>query len=774
MDKASRIHITGIVQGVGFRPFVYNLAGKYNLKGFCLNDSEGVTIEVQGNSVDRFIDELKAAPPPLSRIETFSVEDVAASPYTDFSIRESQKKDGKFVLISPDIAICPDCLRELLDPADRRYLYPFINCTNCGPRYSIVKDIPYDRPFTTMAPFKLCADCESEYHNPADRRFHAQPNACAHCGPMLWLAEDHLAKPYEVNYSAIKMVQELLKKGAILAIKGLGGFHLACDAENDKAVKKLRERKRKSLLKGVSSNKPFALMSPDIEKIKSYAHVSRLEQETLEGRIRPIVLLEKKDSRNLSESIAPNNTRYGVMLPYTPMHYLLFNSEAHNFRALVMTSGNLSEEPITISNNEAEERLSGIADYFLQHNRDIYMRVDDSIVRADGKLRILRRARGFTPSPIHIGEEVKDILACGAELKNTFCITKGKNAILSQHIGDLENFEALEFYKETLKNLKNSFRSEPGIIAHDMHPDYLSTKFASEYIEENNIKHEDVFPVQHHHAHIASCMAENGLRQKCIGISFDGTGYGTDGNIWGGEFLIADRLDFKREAHFSYIALPGGDKAVKEPWRVALSYLMHTYNDENSDEVKLFLKRFESKESDIILKMIKGRINSPLTSSAGRLFDAIASIIGLRDRITFEAEAAIELEAIADNSVKESYPYAVENREPSEIDLRPLIMAIINDLKDGISLPTISGRFHNTIADIIKNIARKVRSRDKTNDVVLSGGVFQNNLLLQKTQELLEAEGFKVWTHGQVPSNDGGIALGQAIVAWERFKHKGV
>lgn len=759
------IKIKGIVQGVGFRPFVYNLAVKYGLKGWCLNDSEGVVIEVEGDPDAAFIDEIKNSPPPLSRIESIAVEKVAGNcGYSGFTIRESMSVDGKSVLVSPDVAVCSDCLNEMLNPSDRRYLYPFINCTNCGPRYSIVKDIPYDRPKTTMAPFKMCAECESEYHDPSDRRFHAQPDACALCGPKVWL---HGKPDAGVNFDAIKAAQRLLKEGAVLAIKGLGGFHLACDAENPVAVAKLRERKRRSLKKGLQSNKPFALMAPDIETVRSFCEVSNDEEKALLERQRPIVLLEKKKGQQIiADAVAPGNRRLGVMLPYTPLHRLLFHPEGV-FKALVMTSGNLSDEPIVIENDDALERLSAIADFFLLHDRGIYMRVDDSILRMDGKAkRLIRRARGFVPDVIPLNEEMEEVFAAGGLLKNTFCMTKGQNAIVSQHMGDLENFEAMEFYKETFRNLKNTFRAEPKIVAHDLHPDYLSTAFALEYAREHNIPASRVIAVQHHHAHIVGAMAEHGLKNEVIGISFDGTGFGSDGHIWGGEFLIANRRQFKRAAHLKYAYLPGGDMAAKEPWRMAVSYLV---DSGGVDSVKGFRQRIGSKAA-VVGEMIRKGVNSPYTSSMGRLFDAVASIIGLRDEITFEAEAAIELESAAYMNEIGSYPFSFSNSEPMEIDATPLIRAVVNDTNKGVSKEAIAGRFHNAIADMTLTVCAKLRDSSGINDVVLTGGVFQNSLLSKLATVQLVKAGFKVYMQEKVPSNDGGISLGQAVVAWERVK----
>lgn len=772
MNKA-RIQITGIVQGVGFRPFVYNLAATHGLNGYCLNDSEGVVIEAEGASLDEFIRDLRLKAPPLSKIETITVTDSSERGFSGFTIRESVAVTGKSVLVSPDISICGDCLRELFDPTDRRHLYPFINCTNCGPRYSIVKDIPYDRPRTTMARFTLCPKCDKEYHDPSNRRFHAQPNACERCGPKAWLAyRDGSKTDAGVNFNAIKEAQRLLKEGNILAIKGLGGFHLACDATNDEAVKRLREKKRKSFIKGGSSNKPFAVMSPDMESIRSFALVEEKEEAALKHRMRPIVLLRKSAS-TLSPHVAPGNNRYGVMLPYTPLHFLLFHEGG--FKALVMTSGNLSDEPIVISNEEAIARLSMIADYMLLHDRDIYMRVDDSIVRVDnGVQRVLRRARGFTPDAIPLGEEMDEIFAAGPLLKNTFTITKGHNAIVGQHMGDLENVDALEFYKETLRNLKNTFKAEPKAVALDMHPDYMSSAFAKEYAESHGIKIDRIIPVQHHHAHIASVMAEHGLTDEVIGIAFDGTGLGVDGEVWGGEFFVTSRRTFTRSAHLSYVRLPGGDAAVREPWRMALSCLVSSFGENAEKEAPFFFERREAKEAAIVKRMVETGLNSPLTSSAGRLFDAVASIIGLKDRISFEAEAAIELESIAEiREGLDPYPFGIKEGKPAIIDTAPLIRAIVEDVRRGVSKGEISGKFHLTMAETIVTVAKAIREETGLAKAALSGGVFQNATLLSLALERLEEAGFKCYTNERVPANDGGVSLGQAVVAWEKLKKGG-
>ena len=792
MDMRTRIHVTGVVQGVGFRPFVYNLARKYNLRGFCLNDSEGVVIEVEGAGVEAFISEMRASPPPLSRIESLITQRLGpAGVYSDFRIEESLPEEGRFTLVSPDIATCPDCLRELFSPDDRRFRYPFINCTNCGARYSIILDIPYDRPKTTMSGFPMCAECEEEYRDPGNRRFHAQPNACPECGPRAWLIEKGAkggrgatSGPIteEVNFSAIARAARLIKEGAVIAVKGLGGFHIACDAENDGAVRRLRERKRRSLVRGQKegSNKPFALMARDIERLRSLCSFNDAEIKALEGTLRPIVIMEKKYPNTISGAVAPGVRSFGCMLPYTPLHHLLLSVEGAGFTALVMTSGNLSEEPIVISNEEAVERLSPLVDFFLLHDRPIYMRVDDSIVRftrGEDAQRVLRRGRGFTPVVIDVGGGMEEILATGAELKNTFTLTKGGYAVVSQHIGDLVNLEELDFFRETLKNLKNTFRVEPVHVAHDLHPDYLSTGFAEEYFSAIEDPGKKIIPVQHHHAHIVSAMAEHNLYGEVIGVALDGTGFGTDGALWGGEFLLATRGDFTRKAHLMYQRLPGGDTAVKEPWRTALSYLHSTFGDEMYEAHPAFFERFDMEKVDIVVNMMKRGLNSPLTSSAGRFFDALSSILGIRDVITFEGEAAIELETVAWDSpegAQRPYSFEILPGEALVIDTRPVIRGVVEDLCSGVNRSRIASRFHWTVARMILSLSRIISKEEGARDVVLSGGVFQNALLLEMTTGLLKKEGFRVWTNEKTPVNDGGVSLGQAVVARERIKREKV
>ncbi|MDH4100788.1 MAG: carbamoyltransferase HypF [Nitrospirota bacterium] len=768
MAPRTRIEVTGIVQGVGFRPFVHNLAHRHQLGGYCRNTPDGLLIEVEGEGVDQFIHELKSQAPPLSRIDAIRMEAIPpVGRGSEFVIRDSLAADGRAPLISPDIATCPDCLRELFDPADRRYRYPFINCTNCGPRYSIVLDTPYDRSKTTMASFAMCAACEAEYHDPANRRFHAQPNACPQCGPKIWLrgALSADAGRHE-GAGAIGQAIALLKEGKIGAIKGLGGFHLACDAANQTAVERLRDWKRRS-------NKPFALMMKDVETVRRFCTVTESEERILAGGLKPIVLLEKLESSPLAEAVAPRNDRLGVMLPYTPLHALLLASDA--FEALVMTSGNLAEEPIVIDNDEAIKRFS-VADFFLLHDRNIYMRVDDSIVTGEDRTSVIRRSRGFVPETIDLGEELDDILACGAELKNTFCLTKGHYAILSQHIGDLQNWEAMTFFKETLANLRNTYRVEPKIVAHDLHPDYMSTTIAQEYAKKNEIPPERVVAVQHHHAHIASCMAEHGLHKRVIGIAFDGTGYGEDGHVWGGEFLLSDRAAFKRMARLRYIPMPGGDKAAKEPWRMTSTWLFHILGKDAENRCRWFFSRFDPENVRIIRSMLKDT-HLPLTSSMGRLFDAVSSLLGLVDINTFEGEAAMALEAAARRGMSSElkpYPFRLAGGNCFVVDPAVAIAVMVANIVDGVELPVIAARFHLTIAGIIGDICRWMRNEYGIGEVVLSGGVFQNRLLADMVRSSLAREGFSVWTHEKVPCNDGGIALGQAVVAWERVKRGAV
>ncbi len=748
-----RIRVRGIVQGVGFRPFVYNLAHELGLAGYVLNSSAGVTIEIEGGQpvVAQFVATLRNSPPPLAQIEDIAIAELEPAGDVGFVIRHSEAEPGEFVLVSPDVATCDDCWRDFGDAANRRYGYPFTNCTNCGPRYTIIQDIPYDRPTTTMAKFRMCALCQAEYDDPSNRRFHAQPNACPECGPGLALVPSAGDFPREGDYQSretpaiLRRARELLHEGKIVAVKGLGGFLLACDAENDAAVSALRTRKRRS-------DKPFALMARDIAAVESFCAVTPEERDLLLSSRRPIVILRRREGSSISPAVAPGNNTIGVMLPYTPLHYLLFSDspdEPSQFRALVMTSGNLSEEPIVTANEEAWQRLREVADWFVFHNRDIYMRADDSVARVfEQRERVLRRSRGYVPHPVDLGMELQEILACGAELKNTLCLTKGRYAILSQHIGDLENYETLVFYEETLANLKKLFRVEPRAVAYDLHPQYMSTQFAQRLALEPKIG------VQHHHAHITSCMAENHLSGKVIGVAFDGTGYGTDGKIWGGEFLVADFTGFERRAHLRYVSLPGGDAAVRQPWRMALSYLRDTFGDDTSSSALNLACISQVPKANIAFvdSMLARRLNCVDTSSCGRLFDAVSSIVELRHEVTFEGQAAIELEMIADADIERAYPYAICEGNVAQLDMRSMIEAIVRDLSRGIAAKEISAAFHNTLAAAIVELCRMIRDGENLNRVCLSGGTFQNVFLLRRAVAGLRSNGFEVFLHSKRPA----------------------
>lgn len=766
MAKRAKIEVKGIVQGVGFRPFVYNLATSLGLHGYVTNTSDGVTIEIEGDEVKGFVERLRSEAPPLSKIVELRVFDLPPEGFRGFSIIES-RDNGRFTLISPDVSICDDCLRELYDPHDRRYLYPFINCTNCGPRYSITRSVPYDRPNTTMAVFEMCSDCYREYNDPGDRRFHAQPIACPSCGPRVELRITN--RIYNnLNYEdPVKGAIDLLKRGAILAIKGLGGFHIACDAENEEAVRLLRLRKRRS-------NKPFALMAPDLDRVSRYCYSSSEEEALLMSEKRPIVLLKKRDPSLLPEQVSPNNDYLGFMLPYTPLHYLLFyypegSTIKCNFNALIMTSGNLSEEPIEKDNDAAIKRLSGIVDAFLLHDRDIFMRVDDSVLRinvANKGVFFHRRSRGFVPEPIDLHEDGPDVLGIGADLKNTFTITRGRFAIPGQHIGDMENYETLAFFEESLGNIKKIYRAEPVAIAHDLHPDYLSTRWALREGKKGLI----TSGIQHHYAHIASVMAEKNLRGKVIGVAFDGTGFGTDGSVWGGEFLIADLRGFERPLHFRYTPLPGGERAIREPWRMAVSFILKAFEDR--DESIYYLKGLGLTERagvdlERFIELIDKGDFCPFTSSAGRLFDAVSAILGLCYINTFEGEAPIALESMVRDGIGGAYEFYVSE---DEIDFSPCIRGILLDIKDGLERTTIATKFHNTVSNAIYEGVKRLSSLYATRDVVLSGGTFQNQYLLKRTFKELTCSGFDVYINERVPCNDGGISLGQAYILRERLK----
>ena len=684
------ISIQGVVQGVGFRPFVFNLARSLFVKGYISNTPDGVVMTAEGDNLDLFIERIRREAPPLARIMSIDIAPVKSFGFHDFSIRESSGV-GRFTLLSPDVSVCNDCLDELLDRKDRRFLYPFINCTNCGPRYSITKKVPYDRVNTTMNTFEMCEKCLVEYHNPEDRRFHAQPNACPACGPQLELVMPASGTKISEKDNPLEKALDLLREGKIVAIKGLGGFHIACDATNAQAVMTLRGRKRKS-------NKPFAIMASDIATIRNYCSVSADEEKVLLSHQRPIVLLQKRDDFALTEEIAPNNKYVGFMLPYTPLHHILFSYPDYDNKnfidselsVLVMTSGNITEEPIVHNNEESYLKLLSIADAFLVHNRDIFMRVDDSVIKvrdqsrsgADPMISFVRRSRGYVPEPIPLFEDGPDVLGCGADLKNTFTITKGNYAIPSQHIGDMENYETLRFFEETLKNLKSVYRAEPEVVAYDLHPQYLSTRWALSLGTEVSGKTLQTMGIQHHYAHIGSVMAENGLREKVIGVAFDGNGYGEDGLLWGGEFLLADIKGYKRAGHIKYTPMPGGEMATREPWRMAISYLKEAAADEIMDFIRPtgFIEKYGRDTIERIIKIASDRKFSPLSSSAGRLFDAVSALIGICDKNTFEGEAAIAMESQTREGIQEDYPVDMSFKDPVEIDFSLAILKIIEDM----------------------------------------------------------------------------------------------
>jgi hydrogenase maturation protein HypF len=752
------VNVRGVVQGVGFRPFIYRLATMHYLFGWVRNTSGQVEMEVEGNEteINCFLQELKTQAPPMARIEHIRTKLSSPVGYTDFQIKESLTQKDKYQLVSPDIATCADCRSEVFNPADRRFRYPFTNCTNCGPRFTIIEDIPYDRPNTTMREFQMCPRCSAEYNDPLNRRFHAQPNACPDCGPQLKLV-DVTGKTVKCA-DIIRKAAGLLKDGKILAIRGLGGFQLACDATNQKTVNLLRERKHRPA-------KPFAVMAATIEDIIIHCRVSGAEAKLLSSPQAPIVLLRwNAKISDIAPAVAPDLKYLGMMLPYTPLHHLLLRETG---LPLVMTSGNLSEEPIAKDNDEALVRLNGIADYFLLHNRGIYARYDDSVylVAAD-KPVASRRARGYAPYPIHLPYKSTQILACGAELKNTFCLTRDDHAFISQHIGDLENEETLEHFENTIELYEKLFRIRPEAIACDLHPEYLPSKYAARIAAE---KHLPLIPVQHHHAHIVSCMVENGVAKPVIGVAFDGVGYGTDGAIWGGEFLVADWHSFRRAGQFEYVPMPGGAAAIKKPYRMALGYLYSLLGEDFSLDSLPLAKR-NPDEITVIKQQIQKNINCPLTSSAGRLFDAVAALTGLNGEVSYEAQAAIALEMQAPTRFIQSriktYPYSFEQQNGvTVIKLRELFAAVIDDVRKNIAVSAISLKLHRTLAKITVDMCGKITLETGIKQAALSGGVFQNRLLLKLTSAGLNQAGFQVFTHHLVPCNDGGLSLGQAVIA---------
>ncbi len=748
-----RIRVRGIVQGVGFRPFVYALASRHHLTGWVRNTSAGVEIEVNGAPQDlhTFAEAIKNQPPPLARIDWFDDREVPPDHYQRFDIIESQPQPGDFIPVSPDVAICADCRRELFTPGDRRYRYPFINCTNCGPRFTIVKDVPYDRPTTTMAEFAMCSDCSREYHDPLDRRFHAQPVACPRCGPQIWFEAGGVRLAEKED--ALTLARQWLCEGKILAVKGLGGYHLACDAANPQAVAQLRSRKKRS-------DKPFALMATDISVIERHCSLNDFEKHLLASPQAPILLLERKPDSRLSPQVAINQRTYGFMLPYTPLHLLLMEPAPGFPEVLVMTSANLAEEPIAYQDAEARERLSGLADGYLLHNREIHMRTDDSVLRAArNQVYLIRRARGFAPDPVRLQHPIKRVFAAGAELKNVFCLTRDDYAFLSHHIGDMENFETLQSYEMGVAHFERLFRIQPEILACDLHPDYLATRYARTRAENDQLP---LYHVQHHHAHLAACLADNGwsTHEPAVGVCMDGTGLGTDGAIWGGEFLIGGYGGFHRFAHLKYVPLPGGDAAVQRCSRMALAHLWAAGLPWEPDLIPL--AELSREETMVLRQQLEKGLNTPPTSSAGRLFDAVSALIGVRQTATYEGQAAIELENIADPGESGCYTFEYH---PGEIDPTRLWWEILADLRNSIPAPVISARFHNGLARLVLEVCQKISAATSIKTVCLSGGVWQNMTLFNKTVPLLEKAGYTVLTHSQVPANDGGIALGQAVIA---------
>lgn len=752
MDNVQRrqVRIEGVVQGVGFRPFVYRIATERNLTGTVCNDSRGVLIEIEGAKapLDSFLLTLQAELPPLASISRLEVTNQPVAGEAGFSIIESRSNSSRLAQVAPDTHVCPDCLKELFDPADRRHRYSFINCTNCGPRYSIVTAVPYDRPLTTMVDFPMCPDCLQEYQDPLSRRFHAQPNACDACGPQLSFCNEQ-GRPIACD-DPLQQAVASLQKGQIVAIKGLGGYHLAVDATSTVAVERLRQRKHRD-------EKPFALMVFSPERAKQFARMTALEERMLNGVERPIVLLEQLPNSPIAPSVAPRNRFFGVMLAYTPLHYLLLE----NFPALVMTSGNQSDEPIAFEDADASSRLNGIADAYLVHNRRIHIRTDDSIVRSmGGEPLMLRRSRGYVPRGVALLREQPPVLAMGAELKNTICLTRGDRAYLSHHIGDLKNQEVVVSLHQSIAHLQGILEVQPKIVAHDLHPDYLSTRAVESLPEMRKVA------VQHHHAHLASCMADNGVDQEAIGVIFDGVGYGSDGHIWGGEFLLGDFNGFRRVGQLDYLPMPGGDAATREPWRMAVSYLIQAFGDDFPESV--LTCEITSAQLKLLKQMVAKRLNSPLTSSCGRLFDAVAALAGIRDRVSYEGQAALELEMVlkADAGQAGGYPFAIRReRDLLLIDAVPMIHQLVKDLGNKVKKSHVSAQFHNGLSRAIADVCKAIRAEVGERPVALSGGVFQNRYLTERTMELLREEQFEVLVHRQVPPNDGGLSLGQAVIA---------
>ena len=776
------MRICGLVQGIGFRPFVWKRAQQYGLTGWVLNDSTGVTLEIQGTppQVEAFLENFREAVPPLAKIDSLVVADIAPTVEAEFSIRTSSSIDSLSTPISPEISVCAECLSELNDEANRRFRYPFINCTNCGPRFTIVKDIPYDRLLTSMKSFTMCAACQTEYDDPSDRRFHAQPNACPACGPSVWWVtstsndDAFISKPEPTvdSSTAIQQFHNAIHAGQIVAVKGIGGFHLACAATNPTAIARLRERKGRI-------DKPLAVMVRDVDHAARFAVVSPVEKRLLECSARPIVLLTKrqdmtrrqdsKDEVNLvSEAVAPGNDFVGVMLPYSPLHYLLID-----YSSLVMTSGNLADEPIVRTNSEARQRLQQVADAFLLHDRDIQVVCDDSVVRCvDDDLLPIRRSRGYAPLPVKLHQSGPEVLAMGGELKATFCVTKDHYAYMSQHIGDMGNVETLEAMQRCVDHFLRLFQVKPQAIAADLHPQYLSTQWAHKLAQELGVP---LIRVQHHFAHLVGLHTEHYLPadQKIIGCCFDGTGFGVDGAIWGGEFMIADANHFERFAQLKYVPLPGGDASVRRPYRFALAQLWAGGLEWDSDLPSV--AACPKSELTLLRQQLERNFHCVSTSSMGRLFDAIASLAGIRHEVNYEAQAAMEMEALAMRASEEvdsnAYSFSLERTSPIEIDNANLLAQVCTDIRLSVCPSVIAAKFHYAVARMILDVSIRAREETQINTVGLSGGVFQNVLLLRLAKRLLTQNSFEVLAHAIVPPNDGGLALGQAIVARNQLQN---
>jgi hydrogenase maturation protein HypF len=737
------VRVRGIVQGVGFRPYIYRLAREHRLEGSVANTPEGVIIHVRGEAaaLNAFVEALPRRRPPLARITELVVESALVPDTAGFRIEESEEGASATTLIPPDVTVCRACLSELFDPEDRRYRYPFINCTDCGPRYTLIRGLPYDRSLTTMASFPLCPECRREYEDPENRRFHAEPNACPRCGPKCRLLDGE-GEELRVD-DPIRETVRLLEEGRIVAVKGLGGFHLMVDATSEPSVVRLRERKHRE-------EKPLALLAVSVARVREFCRVRPGEEALLESPERPIVLLEREENSRIAPSVAPGQSSYGVMLPYTPLHALILDSSLY---AVVATSGNRSEEPIVLDDEEAVERLGGIADSFLVHDRRIHRRADDSVVRvAAGRTRLLRRARGYAPRPIVLKEEASPILAVGGQFKNTICLTRGRDAFLSPHVGDLDNLRAFDGFRESISHLSKTLEIAPVVVVHDLHPEYLSTRWA---LEESGLP---AIGVQHHHAHIASVLAEHGVDESVVGIAIDGTGFGGDGTVWGGEILVASLRGFERRWHLPQVVLPGGDRAAREPWRMAVAWLHRLYGRELFDLDLPFLEAVSRDRVRRLLGAIESGFGWPLTSSCGRLFDAVAALVGLRLETSFEGQAAMELEALAEKADDSPAP-----ESPRAVD--DVVRDVVEGIRQRRDPSSIAARFHLGLADALSDTAATIATESGLSRVALGGGSFQNRILLSSVTSRLEGAGLVVLLPSEVPANDGGLALGQAAIA---------